>query len=114
MRIASKIGVALAGAALALGGTAASAQASTSTEQALPPLPSWCVNGDEWDDDYTYGATCSGSQVFYARVTCKNGSGQTSYARGQDASYGGWSYAYCSSKGPGWKVVPYSGTAIKR
>jgi hypothetical protein len=105
----------MASAALALGGTAAYAQATTPAERAIASLPSWCTNGDEWDvDNYTYGATCSGSQVFYARVTCQNGSGTKSYARGSDASYGGWSYAYCSTKGPGWKVVPYSGTVLKR
>lgn len=115
MRIPSRVALVLASTALALSGATAVAQAATPVEQAIASLPSWCVNGDEWDtDEYTYGAMCSGSQVFYARVTCKNGSGTTSYARGQDASYGSWSYAYCSSKGPGWKAVPYSGAVLKR
>ncbi|MEU0203592.1 MULTISPECIES: hypothetical protein [unclassified Streptomyces] len=105
-----------AGAALVLGSMAAPAQAAQPSQQetvSIMSIPSWCTGGDEWDEDnYTYGVMCGTSATYYARVKCTNGS-STQYSRGTYATNGGWSYAYCSSLGSGWRKVAYTGTAVR-
>ncbi|MEO3922570.1 hypothetical protein ABGB07_01600 [Micromonosporaceae bacterium B7E4] len=78
------VGISL-GAAVALGTPFAPAQAADQTAAAF------CAP-EHWQDEYTYGGRCVGSETFYyAAVPCENGA----VARGPAVRGSTWSYAYC-------------------
>lgn len=118
MRIRSALGVGLGGAFLALGAVAVPAQAVPAPSVEAAPqgalaLPSWCTNGEPWDvDGRTYGVRCDVGFAYYAKVTCTNGS-STKIARGVQTNDNRWTYAYCTSLGSSWRVVPGTGGPVR-
>ncbi|MFF3893163.1 hypothetical protein ACFYY3_08220 [Streptomyces sp. NPDC001812] len=113
MRIRSALGVGLGGAVLALGAVAVPGQAVEAAPQGALALPSWCTNGKPWDEDgRTYGVRCDVTFAYYAKVTCTNGK-STKIARGVQTNDNRWSYAYCTSHGSNWRVVPGTGGPVR-
>jgi hypothetical protein len=79
----------LAAASLAVAGlTAMSSPASAATCQT-------------WQDENTFGVSCSGANAYYAKVRCSNGKD----ARGVTTNDGRWSYAYCTSFGTNVRIA---------
>ncbi|GAA1385943.1 hypothetical protein GCM10009639_09100 [Kitasatospora putterlickiae] len=119
MRIASTIGVVLGSAVLALGGTAAYADAATSAGRTTAPartgslaaIPSYCVPGS--DSNY-FGVRCNTQKIYKVKAYCDSSDGRSTTLTGNEASNNGWSTIHCNTLGSGWHYRQNSGIVLLR
>lgn len=67
----------------------------------LTAPPASAATCTTWQDENTFGASCSSANAYYAKVQCSNGK----IARGVTTNDGRWSYAYCTSYGTNVRIA---------